>query len=315
MANTPPNGTIIGAGAPVGSGYPLFVSQDSAGTMVTPHGQYVWNPNAGGSGLWSPAPVDANGNPLTTVTGNARNTTLITNTPLGSNGTYTQAWQDANAIGINYVSASVYSDQSGTLYIDLADDQNNPILSVQSVTVTGGQPTLSQWPQTIKTRYWRLRYVNGGTAQTTFELYQTTMPMLAPRDVALTGNIAQDKAVGPTLLATIPYTSFSANATLYYGITGKLTRNAKRRSIIIQNTMDQDITNANIYLFDSAVSGSVSSDGLASAKTFSHGKTTTVTGGANPSLNSPGDSLQLNLPMGATAPTTGNVTVYLTEVL
>jgi hypothetical protein len=70
MANTPPNGTIIGAGAPVGSGYPLFVSQDSSGTLVTPQGQYVWNPNAGASGLWIPAPVDANGNPQVTLTGN-----------------------------------------------------------------------------------------------------------------------------------------------------------------------------------------------------------------------------------------------------
>jgi hypothetical protein len=71
MANTPPVGTIIGAGAPVGSGYPLFVSQDSAGTLVTPHGQYVWNPNAGSSGLWVPAPVDANGNPQVSVAGSS----------------------------------------------------------------------------------------------------------------------------------------------------------------------------------------------------------------------------------------------------
>jgi hypothetical protein len=71
MANTPPLGNIVGAGAPVGSGYPIFVSQDSAGTLVTPHGQYVWNPNAGTNGLWIPAPVDANGNPQVSLAGSS----------------------------------------------------------------------------------------------------------------------------------------------------------------------------------------------------------------------------------------------------
>jgi hypothetical protein len=79
MANTPPVGSIVGTGTPVSSGYPVFVSQDSNGTLVTPHGQYVWNPNAGSNGLWVPAPVDANGNPQHSLAGSYTKSVTLAN--------------------------------------------------------------------------------------------------------------------------------------------------------------------------------------------------------------------------------------------
>lgn len=84
--NRPPNAGIVGTGSYVQSGYPVFVSQDSAGTMVTPYGQYVWNPNAGTNGLWIPAPVDVNGNPQVTITGNCTQQTLINVSSVAANG-------------------------------------------------------------------------------------------------------------------------------------------------------------------------------------------------------------------------------------
>jgi len=72
MPNIPSAGNVYGIGATVGAGtYPVFGSKDSAGNLVTPFGNFVWNPNLGASGLWVPWPVDANGNPQVSLSGSS----------------------------------------------------------------------------------------------------------------------------------------------------------------------------------------------------------------------------------------------------
>lgn len=112
---------------------------------------------------------------------------LSYNTVLGSNGTYTQPWIDSTQTGfvwtgrtdflqgtagpqdINFVSGSVKSDQAGTVYVEQSDDQVN----IQSTPYAVSAATLTPIPLTqITARYYRFRYVNGATAQTTFTLSQ-----------------------------------------------------------------------------------------------------------------------------------------------
>jgi hypothetical protein len=69
VANYPPVAGIYGVGSTVNAGYPVYGIRDSNGALVTPFGAYVWNPNQGTFGLWTPWPVDTNGNPQVSLTG------------------------------------------------------------------------------------------------------------------------------------------------------------------------------------------------------------------------------------------------------
>lgn len=111
----------------------------------------------------------------------------ITSAPLSASATYTQAWQDAQALGVSYLNGSVVADQAGALYVDTADDENYPNLgaSVLAFTpATAGTPSSASLPWTVHLarRYFRFRYVNGATAQGTFELFQTPVGSLAPEE-------------------------------------------------------------------------------------------------------------------------------------
>lgn len=251
--------------------------------------------------------------PLVTSPIANRATTLVTNTPLGANGTYTQPWQDANALGVNYVSASVYSDKSGTLYIDLADDTNNPMLGVQSVSVTGGTPTRLQYPQTITTRYWRLRYVNGGTAQTNFELYQTTLPLLSPRDFSLTGRNVQDIVLVNALAVTdtSTHSSGSINVSALSG----------RKIVTISSTLNQDTT-VSIIARDQRGNGvtmgtvtvAASTGGTIIAFVAPEGSISAKSStGSFTLLASPFWNMEIRVSC-STAPTSGSISVYLEGV-
>lgn len=112
----------------------------------------------------------------------------VTSATLGANATFTEStWQDSENPGLsdiygnpgpsvaNYVAGMVYSDQAGTLYLDVTDDTSNANLILStSVAVTAA--TATALPKTaVGGRYYRFRYVNGVTAQTTFELTRTIM--------------------------------------------------------------------------------------------------------------------------------------------
>lgn len=105
-----------------------------------------------------------------------------TGTALGASATYTGAWHDAHYYGWPYpvaplsvsaVSAMVYTDQAGTLYLDQTDNTADANLIIStSVTISAATPA-SLVKTALIGRYFRFRLVNGATAQTTLDLQAT----------------------------------------------------------------------------------------------------------------------------------------------
>ncbi len=161
--------------------------KDANGHLAAATTQYDLLP----SGLLLPRQVDQNGIPLTA----SRVTTQITDAPLAASAPYEQAWQDSEALAVTFVGGSVYADQAGTLYIDFSnDDTNTAGTSATSLAFTpasAGTPdsNMLPYPVEIPTRYFRFRYVNGSTAQSVFQLYQTPMAQWSPRTVGLSGSL------------------------------------------------------------------------------------------------------------------------------
>jgi hypothetical protein len=138
--------------------------------------------------------------------------------------------------------------------------------------------------------------------------------------VSLSGSLAPLTAAAPTLIATIPYSDFTASTTLYFPISGVLHRNTRRRTFFSYNTMDKPLSAAQYgVVLDSTIGlpslGGTNFSGASSVQTFSgfnsgYGEVNSdqITG-----LNAQGDSIVFALPMGATAPTTGSLKIWLVE--
>jgi hypothetical protein len=89
-------------------------------------------------------------------------------TPLGSGATFTGASLNLGGNhSFNRHRGMVYADQSGTLYLEQSRDGTNWRVTAQA-SVTAGQ--VAEIEDLIISQYQRVRYVNGATAQGTFEL-------------------------------------------------------------------------------------------------------------------------------------------------
>ena len=108
---------------------------------------------------------------------------LDSTTPLAANGVFTGQAVDTLQYGASYIVAEANSDQPGTLYIDFSEDNFNTVaFSAAFVTtsqttssstnpfVSGTYPYNAQAHIALLARYVRVRYVNGTTAQTHFQL-------------------------------------------------------------------------------------------------------------------------------------------------
>ena len=85
---------------------------------------------------------------------------------LGASGVYTGSGFDTR--NHRRVTGYAYSDQAGTLYIDYSDDNSTWRMLATGTAVAAA--TLVTYDVICYGRYARLRYVNGATLQTTFEL-------------------------------------------------------------------------------------------------------------------------------------------------
>jgi hypothetical protein len=94
-----------------------------------------------------------------------------TTTPLTASQTYTTP-TPIHCGGNARITGTVYSDKAGTLYIDFSPDGTNWDYSTTAVSVSAGTGT--GFSEEVVAPFARLRYVNGGTAQTTFRLYAYT---------------------------------------------------------------------------------------------------------------------------------------------
>jgi len=90
-----------------------------------------------------------------------------TSTPLSGSATYTGTWERATR---SMALVQSYADQTGTIYFDFSTDGTNAdsTFPVGGVTTTASVPTVQ--PAAVGGRYFRVRYVNGSSAQTVFRL-------------------------------------------------------------------------------------------------------------------------------------------------
>jgi hypothetical protein len=127
---------------------------------------------------------------------------VLTTTPLGANGTYTQqgidrlapGWTDRPVLPIGQVRGFVWADRQGTLYLEESEN-NSTWNTTASVSVSAGTTTELPWTSLTK-RYFRFRYVNGATAQGSFVLVQQCAGLAVP-NVQLTGSSIEDSQAIP----------------------------------------------------------------------------------------------------------------------
>ncbi len=247
--------------------YAALIDTDINGGIAGITTKWTRNP----SGIFVPEPIDYNGNPLTSPVSN-RPSTKITAAALGAAGVYTQPWQDAQAAGANYVSGSLVADQAGALYIDMADDQTYPLDSIQALAFapgTAGTPNAARvaYPQQITTRYYRMRYVNGGTAQATFELFQTPIAHLAPHEVSLVGSNALTGAIQTVATAgtrvqlpniacrEVTLIGLKNNTGSIYVGGGNVSASVYGAELQAKDSITLAVDNANLVWLDCSVSG------------------------------------------------------------
>lgn len=94
-------------------------------------------------------------------------TNNATSTPLSGGATYTGTWERAPRTG---VIVQTYSDVAGTLYLDFSVDGTNAdsTYPINGVPTTASVPTV--YPAAVGARYFRVRYINGSSAQSEFRL-------------------------------------------------------------------------------------------------------------------------------------------------
>jgi hypothetical protein len=120
----------------------------------------------------------------------------------------------------------------------------------------------------------------------------------------------------PVLIGTIPYTQFLASATKFANYDRVLNRRAKSRTFIFCNTMNQSITGPSINPYESTVKGALGVGGEGSAiSSISTQFMLVTTDEARLQTTANVDSVSFALGMGATAPTSGDLKIYVVEVL
>lgn len=96
-----------------------------------------------------------------------KSTVNSTATPLSGGATYTGTWEESPR---SMALVQSYSDTAGILYFDFSTDGVNAdsTFPVGGITTAANVPTVQ--PAAVGGRYFRVRYVNGASAQTAFRL-------------------------------------------------------------------------------------------------------------------------------------------------
>ena len=196
----------------------------------------------------------------------------VTSTPLAASATYTGETHDrlnltagetalsggiplANQPGIlvSKYKGIVYTDQTGTLYIEESND-GSTWTQTATVSVSADTFTDSGWYYLSK-RYYRLRYVNGSTAQTTFVLFDSAGA--GQNDTSLTGSNVPLIILPLQELGTLAYTSTNTSTSYNQKFTGVLHRNARFRELLIAHDTNATITQVEVLSTDSTSSPTV----------------------------------------------------------
>lgn len=152
---------------------------------------------------------------------NRRSDLNISSTPLNSAETFTGRWEDVSRFG--QVTFSAKSDVSGTLYADFSSDASTAH-STLTYDIAAGINEVHRL--TVTRSFFRLRYVNNGTNQSTFSLdciFGDTAQLSAPMNltlgldadaIAIRGDIPADDIVRGLRQGVQHFTKFGHRETL-----------------------------------------------------------------------------------------------------
>ena len=120
-----------------------------------------------------------------------RDGSILSTTPLGISGVFNSTWQEVAESGTVYVQAVARADEASAALgfkIQETDDNtdSNFFRDVVSVAVVADTTTFIRG--VIKGRFYRVQYTNGGTAQTTFKITESTADV-APYEVDINGRL------------------------------------------------------------------------------------------------------------------------------
>lgn len=121
---------------------------------------------------------------------------------------------------------------------------------------------------------------------------------------------------GWQLIGTFGYADFTASGTYSAVMTAVLHRNAKARSFVIANSLNEALTSQTFWLFDSSLdtlANAGSGQSLSDANGTASQAYAQYTSEAAGILAFHGDSVMIQLTMGSTAPTSGDVKIYVNE--
>jgi hypothetical protein len=132
---------------------------------------------------------------------------ILTTTPLTGGATYTQTGvdrlaptgTDKPAFPVGQVRGLVWADQAGTLYLDESEN-NSTWTTTATISVSASTTTELPWTNLTK-RYYRFRYVNGASAQTSFVLVQQAAGLAVP-NVNLTGSTVTESQTASQAVPT-----------------------------------------------------------------------------------------------------------------
>lgn len=163
----------------------------------------------------------------------------------------------------------------------------------------------------------RIRFLNDAAARLLWQAPPSSVTAGGATQVALTGSLAPLTAAAPKLIGTVPYTSFTASGTIYPSFKSVLSRNARRRTFYLYNTLNESLASAGYIPQDSALAPAGVSVAHSEAASVIPAASQIVvdTSEQLPLLAAHVDSMALSLGMGATLPTSGAVYLYVTEVL
>ena len=136
------------------------------------------------------------------------------------------------------------------------------------------------------------------------------------------GTLLSLGVIGPKLIASIPYSKFTASTTYYPYFPASLTRNARARTYSVYNSMNQPTTGGTEFnAYDSSITNHPAGvdGGLSWGSGIGTNTILTITSemssnGGVGVLAAHVDSFQGGYGMGATAPTSGSLDVYITEL-
>lgn len=177
---------------------------------------------------------------------NVVSTVNSSTTPLAGNATFTGTAEDVSKFGC--IQVYLAADQSGTLNIDYSSDGTNfdQTESYTFTVVTPGSVTGTSFQFMTEGRYYRLRYVNGASAQLTFRLQTILKVQVGAAEVEAV-SIPMIAATDALTTKSVIYGVTTAGGGSYVGVkvnpSGTLTVDASGTTVPVSQSGTWNITN------------------------------------------------------------------------